>query len=115
MTSPSHRLRFTATPAAGRADRVFKLGTGVFGLGVVAVLALLVVQLVASSSLAWQRFGLDFVTGQTWDPVANVYGALPYIAGTILSALIALIIPTPIALLTAIYLAALAPRRLAAP
>ena len=40
----------------------------------------------------------------------DIYGALPYIVGTLASAAIALVIATPIALLTAIYLAELAPR-----
>jgi phosphate transport system permease protein len=65
---------------------------------------------------AFARFGIvDFVTGTTWDPVAEVFGALPYIVGTLLSATIAIVIATPIALMTAVYLAELAPRRVALP
>jgi phosphate transport system permease protein len=51
----------------------------------------------------------------TWDPVAAIYGALPYVVGTILTSLIAVVIAAPIGLLTAIFLAELAPRRVAIP
>ena len=66
--------------------------------------------------LTWQTFGVaDFVTGTTWDPVAAVYGALPFIVGTILSSLLASLFAAPIGLLTAIFLAEMAPVRLATP
>ncbi|HEY6056819.1 MAG TPA: phosphate ABC transporter permease subunit PstC [Candidatus Limnocylindrales bacterium] len=97
-------------------DRAFRSLSGLFAVVLGATLALIALQLVVSSRLAWQTFGvLDFLAGQTWDPVASIYGALPYIAGTVLSALIALVIATPIGLLTAIFLAEWAPRRLAIP
>jgi phosphate transport system permease protein len=82
----------------------------------VAILIGLAVMLTLSSLPAFREFGVaDFVTGTVWDPVASVYGALPYIAGTLFSSAIALVIATPIAILTAIYLAELAPPRIAAP
>ena len=74
------------------------------------------IQLIAQSMLTWQTFGVaDFVTGTTWDPVAAVYGALPFIVGTILSSLLALLFAAPIGILTAIFLAEMAPARLATP
>jgi phosphate transport system permease protein len=79
------------------------------------VLVLLGVMLAVNSAEAFGRFGPGFVTGRVWDPVAGIYGALPFIVGTILSALIALAIAAPVGLLTAIFLAELAPRRLAIP
>ena len=62
--------------------------------------------------LAWpaiQNYGLSFVTGQTWDPVKKVFGALPFIYGTAMSSLIALIIATPLAIAIALWLSELAP------
>ena len=47
--------------------------------------------------------------------MASVYGALPYIAGTIFSSAIALVLAAPIGLLTAIFLAEYAPRRISVP
>ena len=102
-------------PTRGSADRIFRWATRLAALGVVAVLVLLAIQLLDSSLLTWQTFGLGFITGTTWDPVAAIYGALPYIVGTLLSSLIALVLATPIAILTAIFLAEIASPRLATP
>jgi phosphate transport system permease protein len=82
---------------------------------VVGLLIALAVLLLASSLLTWQTFGTGFISGMTWDVVAGVYGALPFIVGTLLASLIALVLATPIGILTAIFLAEFAPRRVAIP
>jgi phosphate transport system permease protein len=98
------------------ADRLFRGGSGVAALSIIALLVGVGVMLTLTSIPAFREFGVvGFVTGTVWDPVASIYGALPYIVGTLLSAGLALLISTPIALLTAIYLAELAPRRVAIP
>jgi phosphate transport system permease protein len=94
-------------------ERVFRVTSAACAAALVAILALLAIQLAFSSRLAWQTFGASFITGTTWDPVASIFGALPYIAGTVISSLLALAIAAPIGLLTAIYLAELAPPRVA--
>jgi len=71
--------------------------------------------LALNSTQAFGRFGLGFITSTTWDPVAEVFGALPYVVGTLLSSAIALVIAAPIGILTAIFLAELAPPRLSIP
>jgi phosphate transport system permease protein len=98
-----------------RGDLLFVRGTRTFGFGVVAVLAAITLVLVVSSAPAWTRFGIDLVTTTTWDPVRDIYGALPFIVGTLYSSAIALVIATPIGILTAIFLSEFAPRRVAAP
>ena len=98
------------------ADRLFRGGSGVAAFTIVGLLVAIGVMLVLTSVPAFREFGIvGFVTGTTWNPVASIYGAWPYIVGTLLSAGLALVFATPIALLTAIYLAELAPRRLAIP
>ena len=96
-------------------DRVFRSGSGLFGATVVVILVVLGVQLAVNGGQAFGAFGTRFLTGSTWDPVAGIYGALPYIVGTIAAALIAVTLAAPIGILTAIFLAELAPRRLALP
>ena len=51
----------------------------------VALLILIGLLLLVNSRLTWQTFGLGFITGTEWDPVAGIYGALPFIVGTILA------------------------------
>ena len=98
-----------------RADAAFRLSSRLADLVIVALLLLITLLLAIDSRLTWETFGLSFVTGTTWDPVAGIYGALPFIVGTIEAAAIAVVLASPIGILTAIYLSELAPRRLATP
>jgi phosphate transport system permease protein len=97
------------------ADRLFRGSTRIAAGVVVALLILIGLLLLANSRLTWETFGLGFITGMTWDPVAGIYGAFPFIVGTILAATIAVILAAPIGIFTAIYLSELAPGRLATP
>ncbi len=107
-----------ATPSlegADYGDRVFR---GVLTLGAVTIpllLGFLVYELWAGSRLAIERFGLEFVTTGTWDPVAEEFGAFPLIFGTLLSSLIALLIAVPLSLGVAIYLTEFAPKSVRQP
>ena len=76
----------------------------------VAALVAIVYKVFHLAHPAWSRFGLGFVTGTTWDPVHKRFGALPFIYGTAVSSLIALLIATPLAIAIALYLSELAPR-----
>ena len=106
----------TAHRTSRAPDRLFTWLTRLAALAVVLLLVAIGIQLIAQSMLTWQTFGVaDFITGTTWDPVAAVYGALPFIVGTILSSLLALLFAAPIGMLTAIFLAEMAPARLATP
>ncbi len=83
--------------------------------GVIVLLVAIGLMLFVSWILTWQTFGLAFITGTEWDPVASVYGALPFIVGTLMTSLLALVLAAPLGLLAAIFLAELAPRRVAVP
>jgi phosphate transport system permease protein len=91
-------------------DRAFKLILTIAALTVPVLLGFMVYELWDGSSLAVARFGLDFVTSSTWDPVAEQFGALPLIFGTLLSSLVALLIAVPLSLGVAIYLTEFAPK-----
>lgn len=89
-------------PACG--DRLFRIAAAGSAFLVLALLAGLLLQLGVGSAPAWREFGLGFLVGTGWDPVANVYGALPAIAGTLLTTAIALILAIPPAFVTALWL-----------
>jgi phosphate transport system permease protein len=57
------------------------------------------------------KFGLKFLGTQDWDPANGQFGALPFIYGTIITSVIALIVAVPLGVGAAIFLAELAPRR----
>lgn len=96
-------------------DAVFRGVLTTAALAVPALLAFFVYELWVGSRLAIDRYGLGFVTGSTWDPVTEEFGALPLIFGTVLSAGIALLIAVPLSLGVAIYLTEFAPKWLRQP
>jgi phosphate transport system permease protein len=100
---------------SGFSDRIFSNTTLVFAMVIVALLIGLVIILVKDAMPAISRFGFSFITNSTWDPVKEIYGALPAIYGTLLSSLIGLLIAIPISLGAAIFLVELAPKWLKGP
>jgi len=67
---------------------------------VVGILITLILQSIPSI----KKSGIGFLWGKTWDPVADVYGALPFIIGTLLTSFIALLICIPFSYAISIYL-----------
>lgn len=62
-----------------------------------------------------QRFGIGFLTGTQWKPAQETFGALPFIFGTVVSSLLAVLLSVPVSLGIAIFLVEQAPRGLARP
>src|SRR5208282_6319874 len=90
-------------------DRAFKWLTLVMALVIFALIALIVRELTQGSQLALQKFGWRFLISSDWDPVNDVFGALPFIYGTALSSAIALAIAVPLSLGVALCLSEMAP------
>ena len=97
------------TPPSRFGDKTFEWLTLGMALVVILLVFLIGWQLAQGSSLAIQKFGFRFLTTSTWDPVAEQFGALPFIYGTLVSSLIALLIAVPLSIGTAVYLTELAP------
>ena len=93
----------------------FRLLTGAVAALVVLTVVGLAIELSRQSALSIAKFGFGFWTGRTWDPVGGVFGALPFIWGTLYSSVLALLIATPIALGIAIFISELSPRALRQP
>lgn len=91
-------------PAKRPPDRFRTLSTVVAGL-VPLILVLLVAVLLAQAMPSIRRFGIGFLTGQTWDPVTEVFGALPAVFGTVSTAFISLAIALPVGVSVALVLA----------
>src|SRR5215210_7125278 len=91
-------------------DRVFKGVLTLAALAAPILLGFLVYELWDGAQLAIARFGFGFITSSTWDPVAEQFGALPLIFGTLLSSVIALVIAVPLSLGVAVYLTEFAPK-----
>ena len=99
----------------GEGDRLFYGTTGAFALFLVVLVGAIAVVLWMESRESIQKFGLAFWESSTWDPVMGEFGAAPFIWGTLYSAILALLIATPVALGIAIFLTELCPHWLKAP
>jgi phosphate transport system permease protein len=94
-------------------DQIAHLVTFLFAASVFLVTVFLVYELWIHSGPSRAKFGFHFLTSTTWDPVADQFGALPFIYGTVLTSFIALIISVPLGVGAAIFLSELAPPQLA--
>lgn len=96
-------------------DSLFKGLMLLAALTVLAVVGLIVFELMQNSAIAWQKFGIHFFFGSEWDPVAGAFGALPFIFGTVVSSLVALVIAVPLAIAVAVFVTEMCPRPLRMP
>ena len=94
-------------------DKFFRGLTLFLAVSVIGLAGLMLQQLYVHSRLAQEAFGLSFLWGTTWDPVAQVFGALPFLYGTLVTSAIALLIAVPLGLGTAVFLTELAAPRIA--
>ncbi|MGI8438471.1 MAG: phosphate ABC transporter permease subunit PstC [Chthoniobacterales bacterium] len=104
-TRPKLRL----PPPSRFGDRAFEWLTLGMALAVLLLVILVGWELAEGSLQSIRRFGFSFLTTSTWDPVAEQFSALPFIYGTVVSSLLALLIAVPLSIATAIYLTELAP------
>src|ERR1700756_3236982 len=97
------------------ADRLF--GWAILGcaLIVLGILTVIVWQLLSRSQLSWHAFGWKFFWGQDWDPVNDQYGALPFVYGTLVSSVLALIIAIPLSVGVAVFTTEMCPKWLRGP
>ncbi|MGN6513864.1 MAG: phosphate ABC transporter permease subunit PstC [Lysobacteraceae bacterium] len=98
-----------------RADRRFRwLVTGA-GLLVLAVLLAAACSMAWGGRLALEQFGIGFLWSKAWDPVGQQFGAWVPIYGTLVTALIAMLIAVPVSFGIAMFLTEVAPKPLRAP
>ena len=87
-----------------RAESIFKRSLIAVGVAMVLLVVGLLITLIIESVPSMKNLGLKYLWGKTWDPVNNVYGALPFLIGTLLTSFLALIISIPFSFAIAIYL-----------
>jgi phosphate transport system permease protein len=96
-------------------ERVFRVATMVSAILVLLLLAGVIVTLVEGSWPAIKVFKWSFVTGERWNPVTDVYGALTPLYGTIVTSIIALVIAVPLSFGIAVFLTEICPMWLRGP
>ncbi len=98
----------------GRLDRIgdpalkaITFGAAALAVGILVVIAY---ELATGSRLAFRKFGLHFLVSQAWSVNLNQFGALSLIYGTAVTAVLAILIATPLAIAIALFLTELAPK-----
>jgi phosphate transport system permease protein len=96
-------------------DEIARLVTFLFAASVVLITVLLVYELWIGAAVSRHKFGLGFFFTRVWDPIAEQFGALPFIYGTLVTAAVSLLLAVPLGIGAAIFLAELAPQKLSDP
>ena len=94
------------------ADQIFRSFVILCAVAVLAIVGLIFFELLSQSRLSISKFGLSFLKKQIWDPVAEDFGALPFIYGTVVSSLLGLVIAVPLSVGTALFITEICPIRL---
>ncbi|HXK19813.1 MAG TPA: hypothetical protein VNG33_18505, partial [Polyangiaceae bacterium] len=115
LVRPRSKLQLMLGREANFGDLTFRRITALFAGAVIVLLLWMAWEMGVASKLSLLHFGLGFITSTDWDPVRDQYGGLPFVYGTVVSSLVALVIAVPISLGIAIYLSELAHPRLRAP
>jgi phosphate transport system permease protein len=87
-----------------RTEKVFKVSLVIIALLMIVIALGVFLTLVVQSIPSLKALGVGYLWGSTWDPVADVYGALPFLLGTLITSFLALLISIPFSYAIAIYL-----------
>jgi phosphate transport system permease protein len=95
-------------------DLLFRGLTVMFAFSILAILLLMLLEMVRESLPAMKVFGWKFTTTSTWDAVQEEFGALPFIWGSVVSSILALLLATPLSVGTALFITEIVPRKVGA-
>jgi phosphate transport system permease protein len=98
-----------------RADRGFRWLVTAASLFVLVSLVAVAFSMVWGGREALEKFGVGFLFSKEWNPVELTFGALVPIYGTIVTAMIAMVIAVPVSFGIAMFLTEIAPKWLRGP
>lgn len=107
--------RRALSPTGDAGDAVFRSLLLGAAAAMLLIVGAMILALASESMLSIRQFGFGFLTGRVWNPMKGEFGALPFIYGTMVSSLVALLISVPLSLGIAIFLVEQAPYYLARP
>jgi phosphate transport system permease protein len=97
-----------------RANRALKWLAFAGGILVAVAMLAIVYQVLSGASLAFDKYGLSFLTHAQWVPTttkAEVYSGWPFIYGTLITGVGSIVLATILGVSIGLFLALLAPRR----
>ena len=107
--------RFGSSNRTRIADHVFRGAMLVSALSIFGIVLLVLWELILKSQMSLHQFGWKFFVSSDWDPVSGSFGALPFIYGTVVSAIVALVIAIPLAVGVAVFTTEICPKWLRTP
>jgi phosphate transport system permease protein len=87
-----------------RWETIFRRILKVMSVLMLVLVTGILITLIVESMPSIKSLGIGFLWGKVWDPVQNIYGAYPFLIGTLLTSFIALIISIPFSYAISIYL-----------
>jgi phosphate transport system permease protein len=87
-----------------RVEKIFKSTLVLIAMSMVIIVLAVFLTLVVQSMPSIKALGFKFLVGKTWDPVNNIFGAYPFLIGTLITSFLALIISVPFSFAIAIFL-----------
>jgi phosphate transport system permease protein len=109
--SPDHGHRRHSSSS----DRIYRILLTACAASILVIIVTMFIVIGQGSWLSIKEFGVGFLFGQVWDPVKGEFGALPFIYGTVVSSLLAVLLATPLSIGVAVFLVEQAPKSLARP
>jgi phosphate transport system permease protein len=85
-------------------EKIFKRSLSLAALVAVSLLALIFLTLLVGSLPSIRSLGISFFYGKIWDPVSNKFGGLPFLAGTLMTSFLALLLSAPFSIAVALFL-----------
>jgi phosphate transport system permease protein len=95
-------------------DSIFRAITLLFALSILIILLVMTAEMVSESLPSLRKFGWGFITGSDWDAVQGSFAALPYLYGSVVSSILAILLATPLSVGTALFMTELAPHKVGA-
>jgi phosphate transport system permease protein len=87
-----------------KSDKLFKTVLLLFGVLILAFSVGIFLQLFSGAWKSIQQNGILFLIKQVWDPNQEIYGALPFLAGTLVTALLSVIFSLPLSIGSSLFL-----------
>jgi len=104
IAAPQRVVRKKNSYGQIRAESLFRRTLVIMGVAMLLLVTGILITLIIGSIPSIKSLGIKYLWGTTWDPVNNVYGALPFLIGTLLTSFLALIMSVPFSFAIAIYL-----------
>ena len=94
------------------ADRAWSVGLHVLGGSILVLAGLITVELESVARPVRQLGLVNYLFGSAWDPVSGLFGALPFVYGTLVTSAVAMAIALPVSVGLALFLSEMGTKRL---